>query len=430
MSLVLLGVDHHTAPVALRERLALSGCALRSALEDLRATGTVSEVALLSTCNRLEVYCVLAPDATAELLLNAISALYLLPEAELQPHVYRHEGELATQHLLRVAAGLESMILGEDQILGQVSQAFHEAQTAGTAGPILARLFTQATQAGRRARAETVISRYTTSASHAGAQLLIQKRQPEQSRVLIVGVGEMAQLAAQALKSVPGLELAVINRTFTHAEELAAALGGRALSWCQLEEALTWADAVLTATGAPHTVVYYQDVASALSKRTTRPLTVVDIALPRDFDETIRTLDGVSYHDIDALQQVIDANLELRRAAIPQVEQIIAQEQQRFGEWLREREVTPVIKDLRDWANGLAQSEVEKTLSRLPDADEATQRAIALLAHRLVNRLMHEPTLRLRTNALEGNGVNYADTVRDIFGLDAEVCPFAEKLKA
>lgn len=429
MSVVLLGVDHHTASIALRERLAFSGCALRTALEDLRATGVATEVALLSTCNRLEAYAVLAPGAQEADLLRAVSALYRLDEAELHPHVYLRSDHAAIGHLLRVAAGLESMILGEDQILGQVGLAFQEAQAAGTAGPLLSRLFTQATQAGRRARTETVISRYTTSASHAGAQLLLQKRQPDQSRVLIVGVGEMAQLAAHALKNTAGLELAVINRTFAHAEELAGALGGRALSWCQLEEALCWADAVLTATGAPHTVIYYHEVAQVVPKRAGRPLTVVDIALPRDMEETVGTLEGVSYHDIDALQQVIDANLELRRAAIPQVEAILAQEAARFQEWLKEREVTPVIKDLRDWANGLAQSEVDKTLSRLPEADEPTRQAIALLAHRLVNRLMHEPTLRLRSSALEGNGVNYADTVRDIFGLDAAVCPFAEKLK-
>jgi glutamyl-tRNA reductase len=174
-------------------------------------------------------------------------------------------------------------------------------------------------------------------------------------------------------------------------------------------------------------VIYYSEVAAAVRAREDRPLTLVDIAVPRDIEETVATLKSVAYHDIDALQQVIDANFELRRAAVPAVEQIIAQETARFTEWLQTREVTPVIKDLRDWAQGLAQSEVEKALARLPHADEATQRAIEILAHSLVNRLMHEPTLRLRSNAIEGNGINYADTVRDIFGLEAARCPFAEK---
>lgn len=428
MSVVLLGVNHRTASVALRERLALSGCGLRSALEELQATGLVQEAVLLSTCNRLELYTVLAPRTHHEQLIDFLAAFYALPTDDLLPHLYTYTDSAATEHLLRVACGLESMILGEDQILGQVGSAFHEAHNAGTTGPVLSRLFAQAAQAGKRARTETEINRYTTSVSHAGAQLIVKNRQAEQNRVLIVGVGEMATLAAQALRNTPELELAVINRTFAHAEELARTLGGRALSWCQLEEALTWADAVLCATGAPHTVIYFQEIAAALPQRQGRTLTLVDIALPRDIEETVATLDGVLYHDIDALQQVIDANLELRRAAIPQVENIIEQEAGRFGEWLRERAVTPVIKDLRDWANGLAQSEVEKTLSRLPQADDETQKAIALLAHRLVNRLMHEPTLRLRSHAQDGNGVNYADTVRDIFGLDATACPFAEKL--
>ena len=427
MSVVLLGVNHHTASVALRERLSLSGCALRSALEELRATEVVLEAALLSTCNRLELYATLNPKANTDCLTAALSALYLLPEDEMHPHLYVKTGDEVTQHLLRVACGLESMILGEDQILGQVGLAFQEAQTAGTSGPILSRLFAQATQAGKRARTETQISRFTTSVSHAGAQLVLQTRQPGQNRVLIVGVGEMATLAAQALCSSSELELAIINRTLIHAEGLAQKLGARALSWCQLDEALAWADAVICATGAPHTVIYYSEVAAVQKAREGRSLTLVDLAVPRDIEETVATLESVAYHDIDALQQVIDANFELRRAAIPAVENIITQEAARFVEWLQTREVTPVIKDLRDWAQGLAQSEVEKALSRLPDADEATQRAIEILAHSLVNRLMHEPTLRLRSNAIEGNGVNYADTVRDIFGLEAARCPFAEK---
>ncbi|WP_395093962.1 glutamyl-tRNA reductase [Armatimonas sp.] len=427
MSVVLLGVNHHTASVALRERLSLSGCALRTALEELRATEVVSEVALLSTCNRLELYATLNPKANTDCLIAALSALYLLPEDELRPHLDVKTGDEVTQHLLRVACGLESMILGEDQILGQVGLAFQEAQNAGSSGPILSRLFAQATQAGKRARTETEISRYTTSVSHAGAQLVLQTRQPGQSRVLIVGVGEMATLAAQALRSSSELELAIINRTLIHAEDLAQKLNARALSWCQLDEALAWADAVICATGAPHTVIYYSEVAAVQKAREGRPLTLVDLAVPRDIEETVATLESVAYHDIDALQQVIDANFELRRAAIPAVENIITQETARFTEWLQTRAVTPVIKDLRDWAQGLAQSEVEKALSRLPGADEATQRAIEILAHSLVNRLMHEPTLRLRSNAIEGNGINYADTVRDIFGLEAARCPFAEK---
>jgi len=424
VSVVLLGVNHHTAPVALRERLSLSGCALRTALEELRATEVVTEAVLLSTCNRQELYATLNPKAPQDCLIAALSALYLLPEDELRPHLYIKTDEAVTQHLLRVACGLESMILGEDQILGQVGLAFQEAQAAGSVGSTLSRLFAQATQAGKRARTETEISRYTTSVSHAGAQLVLQTK-PE--RVLVVGVGEMAVLAAQALRATNSVELAVINRTLVHAEDLAKKLNARALSWCQLEEAISWADAVICATGAPHTVIYHSEVAAAVRTREGRSLTLVDIAVPRDIEETVGALELVAYHDIDGLQQVIDANFELRRAAIPAVEEIIAQETSRFTEWLQTRDVTPVIKDLRDWAQGLAQSEVEKALTRLPHADEATQRAIEILAHSLVNRLMHEPTLRLRSNAIEGNGVNYADTVRDVFGLEAARCPFVEK---
>jgi len=289
-------------------------------------------------------------------------------------------------------------------------------------GPVLSHLFAQAIHTGKRARAETAISRHTTSVSHAGVLLLRETLGPScaAARVLLVGAGEMVVTAAQALSKGGVIDLAFINRTFQRAEALALEFNGRALTWYQLEEALAWADAVICATGAPHIVIYRHDVEPVLPLRDGRPLVFIDIAVPRDVEDAVRALPGVEYHDIDDLQSVVDAHKELRKAAVPQVEAIIAQETARFDEWHSSREITPVIKTLRDWGQSVADEEVLRTLNRLADADERTRELVTQLAHRLVNRLLHPPTARLRVQAVEGNGSGYAHAVRELFALQSQ----------
>jgi glutamyl-tRNA reductase len=432
VTIVVVGLNYRTAPVEIREKLTLSGCALQIALEDLRGrtiphpgngkqpSPEIDEAVILSTCNRLEV-CISThqPGAGVVLVEQFLSKLQNIPIQELKGHLYNHIGDDAIQHLMRVACGLDSMILGETQILGQVTQAFEDARNAGLTGPILSHLLAQAIHTGKRARTETPISRYTTSVSHAGALLLMEKlNQPRTARVLLIGAGEMATLAAQALKRLDVHDMAFVNRTYNRAEALANEFGGKALTWYQLEEALAWADAVICATGAPHTIMYRHDVEPVLHRRENRPLVIIDIAVPRDVEETVRELPGVQYYDIDDLQSVVDTNMELRKAAVPQVETIIQQEMARFAEWYRSRQVTPVIKTLREWAQSIADDELVQTLNRLSDADERTRQIVSRMAHRLVNRLLHAPTSRLRIQASEGNGYGYAHAVRELFALD------------
>lgn len=425
MSLVLVGLNHRTAPVELRERLSLSGCALNMALDELigfqveGVAASVHEAVILSTCNRLEVYTATDRANDGALLIEQfLAGLQNLNPDELRPYLYIKDGDDAVDHLMRVACGLDAMILGEPQILGQVTQAFEDAHKAGATGPILSHLFSQATHAGKRARTETEISRHTTSVSHAGALLVIDKLGAiNDKNVLVVGAGEMAVLAAQALQRYGNPRLTFINRTYGRAEALAQQVGGQALAWYQLEDALSWADAVITATGAPHTVIYANEVASILEKRTQMPLVFVDIAVPRDVEESVGDLPGVICCDIDDLQSTVDANAAQRRAAVPAVEAIIADERGRFMEWYHSRHVTPVIKTLREWAQSMAAAEVEQALNRLPH-DPQTERVVQQLAHRIVNRLLHEPTVRLRSHAAGGNGHGYAHAVRELFGLD------------
>jgi glutamyl-tRNA reductase len=418
----------------MREKLALSGCALQISLEDLKAhTCTlpessngkrpapgIDEAVILSTCNRLEVYVsVHQPDNGIMHVEQFLSKLQDISLNELQGHLYSHVGDDAIKHLMRVACGLDSMILGETQILGQVSQAYEDADRTGMTGPVLSRLFAQAVHTGKRSRAETPISRFTTSVSHAGALLLMKKlNERNTARTLLVGAGEMAGLAAQALKRFDVNDLTFVNRTYTRAEALANDFGGKALTWYQLEEALVWADAVVCATGAPHLVIYRHDIEAALQRRENRPLVIIDIAVPRDVEDTVRELPGVQVYDIDDLQSVVDSNVERRKAAIPQVEAIIQHEMARFAEWYHSRQVTPVIKTLREWAQSIADDELAQTLNRLSDADEHTRQIVSRMAHRLVNRLLHEPTSRLRIQASEGNGYGYAHAVRELFALN------------
>ena len=432
MTIVVVGLNYRTAPVEIREKLTLSGCGLQIALQTLRThiaeaqthdqqASSFDEAVILSTCNRLEVYFTAhQPEQGIAQIAQFLSRLQDDALTCLQGHLYQHIGDEAIYHLMRVACGLDSMILGETQILGQVTHAYENAHHAGITGAVLSHLFAQVTRTGKRAHTETAISRYTTSVSHAGASLLMKQLDPHRpARVVIVGAGEMAALAVQAITRSRVSEIAFLNRTYAHAESLAHDFGGKALAWHQLDEALVWADAVICATGAPHIVIDRHVVEAALPQRENRPLVMIDIAVPRDIEAAVGELAGVHVYDIDDLQSAVDSNLESRKAAIPQVERIIQQEMVRFAEWYHSRQITPVIKTLREWAQSIAEDELVHTLNRLPDADERTRAIVSRMAHRLVNRLMHEPTSRLRVQASEGNGYGYAHAVRELFALDA-----------
>jgi glutamyl-tRNA reductase len=437
MTILLVGLNHRTAPLALREQLALSGCAMTMALDDLPVRGALDgaparsgksaeppplqEAVILSTCNRLEVYANPRSIGGGRAAVEAfLSRLQNIPLHTLKPHLYFVHGQDVVIHLMRVAAGLDSMILGEAQILGQVSDAFTVAKTANTTGPVLSHLFSQAVHAGKRARTETTISRHTTSVSHAAAGLITEKLGGlEEANVLVIGAGEMAEVALQALVDRGARRLTCMNRTFASVVELAGRFGGQARPWHEIPEGLAWADVVLSATGAPHTIIQADTVAEILPARVGRPLLFIDVAVPRDIDEAVGELPGVARYDIDDLQQVLDENMAQREAAIPQVEAIIAEEAASFAEWLSSRQVAPVIADLRRYAAGIAQAEVAGALNRLGGLSEQEQKVVERLARRIVNKLLHEPTVRLRAQAASGNGYAYAHVVRELFDLDA-----------
>lgn|SRR5574341_627074 len=436
MPIILVGLNHHTAPVELREQLALDGCGLTFALEDLpvhpavfngdpiyddlpRIPPALSEAAILSTCNRLEVYAVTRDMAVGRAAVdNFLSRLQGLPPAALKPHLYFMHDQVAVLHLMHVAAGLDSLILGEPQILGQVAQAFASAKAASASGPILSRLFGEVIRAGKQARTETGISRHTTSVSHAAALLAeAQLGGLAGAHVLLIGAGEMAELAAGAVRARGASHLSCLNRTYSSAAALADKVGGQAVAWRDLRDALARADVVISATGAPHTILHVEDVILALPARSGRPLVCVDIAVPRDIEEAVGDLPGVTRYDIDDLQGVLDEHMARREAAIPQVEAIIAEEAAAFADWMSRLEIVPVIADLRASANRIAQAEVERALDALKDAGPDAHKAVELLAHRLVSKLLHAPTIRLREQAARGDGYTCAHVVRELFDL-------------
>ena len=428
MTIVLVGLSQRTAPVALRERLskALGPCSCVGdgppAVSPFQGSG-FRESALLSTCNRLEVYAVPEdPDGDSRALIVArLAELGDVSPDELEPHIYHKEDEDAVWHLLRVACGLDSQVLGESQILGQVSQAFASARSAGTSGPMLTYLYSRASHAGKRARTETEISRGTTSISHAAVSLLEKELGDLQSRnVLVVGAGESAELAVQALFKRGARNVSCVNRTLSSAQALAVRFGYQAHPWAELAVALAEADAVVTATGSPHPVIYEEDVAPVLGRRQGVPLVMVDIAVPRDIDLCVGSLPGVVLHDIDKLEATLDQNLNRRVAAVPQVEEIVARETQLIMEWFHGREATVLLAELHEHARSVADAELGGALRKLDGLDKNAQEVIERMANRIVSKLLHQPTKQLKSRASSEDFEVYCEAVVDLFGLKHE----------
>jgi glutamyl-tRNA reductase len=422
-SLVCIGVSHRTAPVALRERLAVSNEAVGSLLsrfgccaEDRR--GEVSELVVLSTCNRLELYASGAENA-ADSLLKLISEVTGVPAAELKPSVYRLSGADAVIHLCRTAAGLDSMVLGEPQILGQVSAAFATAVGQRAAGHALSTLFRGAIRVGRRARAETGINRHPATVSSAAVALVTSViSRMSDARVLIVGAGEMAELAAQAFQQRGVSELCVISRSVEHAARLGDRLEARAASLEHLPQELAGADVVIASTAAPHHIITRPMIQAAMAFRPDRPLAIVDIALPRNVDPDVRGIARVNCWDLDDLQRNVAATQLEREAEIPQVERVVEEEAERCLNDLRQLDVQPLIADLRAHLESVRRTTLERAMRGLSDLTDSERRHIEVFSQSLVNRLFHEPTTRLRHEAEQGQAAGYAMAMRHLFGLE------------
>ena len=390
MNLLLIGLNHHIAPVQVRERLAVTPSHLPNILCALRDTVGVDEVAIVSTCNRLEIYAV-ADDAASRqsALIDALAAQHGLRACDFSCHLDVRTGEQAAQHLFRVAAGLDSLLVGEHQILGQVKDAFQAAQDAGTVGAVLSALFRHALTAGKRARSETEIGQGARSLGQVAVSIARETLGDLTNRTaLLVGVGKINKIAGHALVESGLRWLLVANRTFERAVEVAQSLGGRAVHFDALEQGLADADLVIVATGAPHIVLHENDLCAAMARRADRPLVVIDLAVPRNVDPAARTIPNVRLYDMNDLSAVVAAHHPIVSPAIAAAEEIAAQEVAEFTAWWRERQAAPLIIALRSQAEEIRQTEVTRTLERLNLTSEQ-QHAIDALARSLTNKLLY-----------------------------------------
>ncbi len=415
------GLNHATAGLHLRERLAFSAEQTQSALARLgcgEGFETFAEMVILSTCNRVEVYAAL-PDARGDALLDFLQETRGVPRSELQPHLYHYRDEAAVRHLFRVAAGLDSLVVGEPQILGQVTRALELARGQGAAGPLLNRLFQSAIHAGKRARTETRISHNPASVASLAAALAERTvGRVADKQTVILGAGEMAELAVEALRKRGAQRILVVNRTLGRAQRLAQRWEAEAATFENLEEALQRADILIASTGAPHTLVHAGMTASAMRHRPHRPLVMIDIAVPRDVDPAAADIPGVSLYDMDSLHRHLHDALEERRREVPRVERILEEEAEKFAAYLRSMEVRPLIAELSARAERVRQAEVEKTLRRLPGLSEAERRRIEKMSQSLVKKLLAPPIRRLQSEAATPRAPEYAAVARSLFGLD------------
>ena len=399
-NLLLMGLNHAGAPVEIRERLAAPPSRLPERLATLRAADGVAEAALLSTCNRFEIYAVVADLMSGQ---NAL--VDVLGLCDLHCYLYTASDGAAALHLCRVAAGLDSLVLGEHEILGQVKDALEAALAADAAGPVLSELFRRAIRAGKRVRSETAIGAGLRSLGQVALTLARQHLGDLTDRTaLIIGVGRIAKVAAETL-AAGGLRCVLVaNRTYERAVALAEVLGGQAIRFDALVGRLVEADLVIAATGAPHVVLHADAVRQAMADRAGRPLIVVDLAVPRNVDPACRQIAGVTLYDMDDLSDVVRTQHAVAAPAVAAAEAIAAAEAAAFVAWLQERRAVPLIEDLFAQAEAIRQAEVAHCLARLPDAPEARQAAIEALGASLTRRLLFVAARAVKAAAVRGDG--------------------------
>lgn len=413
----MIGLSHKTAPVEVRERAAFSDEALKPALAEVVGISGVGEAMIVSTCNRVELYCgVDGDDAAGAARRWFVGARGLGPA--LDPHLYAHAGEPAVRHLLRVASSLDSMVVGESQILGQVKQAYGAALEAGTIGPLLTRTLPRAFALAKRVRTETDVARSAASVASVAVELATRIFGDLAGRqVLVVGAGKMGDLSARHLKAAGIGALHVVNRTLERARELAARLGGLPADWNQLDALLARVDIVLCSTGASEPVITRERVERVMRARKGRWLFFIDIAVPRDVDPKVGELENVYLYDVDALQKVVDSNRAGRAREAEEAERLVDDELKKLQELELQLGVVPTIKLLRGRFLEVALAEVERTLGHLQTADERDRAQVRKLAEAIVGKLLHTPMTVLKREAQDNPESALAQTVRDLFDL-------------
>ena len=423
--LLALGVSHRTAPLDLRERLALPEGRAVGVLGELVGSDQVHEAAALSTCNRTELYLVVSEPVEAESLALGV----LAREADIRPtellgRLYSLRSVAAASHLFSVTAGLDSMILGEAEIQGQVKRAYELALVEGATGPVLNRLFRGALAAGKRARHETGISEKGVSIPSVAVELAQHTLGDLAARtVLLVGAGETAELTARALAARGVEAIFVANRHYSRAIGLAQRFGGRAVRIDQLPAQMERADIVVSSTNSPHHIIEREELELVMERRDGRPLELVDLAVPRDIEPACREVAGVSLHDVDDVQSIAERNASGRETEARRAERLLEAEVGRFERWLGSLQVLPTVAALRRRADEVVERVLAENEPRWESMSEADRERVRVMARAIANRLLHEPTLRLKRSADDETAYAYVDALRELFALDPRAAP-------
>ena len=440
MHLVLVGLSHHAAPIQVRERISCAQHRLNDALTHAADMAGIREILILSTCNRMEVYGVVeGPDlgSAYSAITRHLSAFHNVPEAQFDAYLYRKAEQDAVMHLMRVASGLDSLVLGEAQILGQVRTALRHAQETGVAGGVLSHLFQHALNSGKRVQQETGLGRGAFSIGHAAVDLAARIFSLPEATVLLLGAGKMSLLTARHL-AANGVNLIVVaNRTHEKAVKMAASLGGEAIRYDDFPDMLARTDIVIASTSAPHPVIRRDMLQPVLKRRKGKPLFLIDIAVPRDIDADVADMDNVFLYNIDHLQEVVADRVRGRAVEARQAEEIAASETADFLNWYRAREAAPVIKQLRGRLDDYARKRLEILRSNLGPLSDKDWAQLELQIHSLMDEVAREPILRMKRASKEaasptgGAPVRYdlLSAAREIFGLGVEdVAPAREEI--
>jgi glutamyl-tRNA reductase len=417
-----IGMSHKTAPLALRERIALPEGRAASVLREIVRHGEIYEAVAISTCNRTEIYLVTGDPVEAEsAALSCLSRQADIRPTELMGAIYALRDEDAVRHLFEVAAGLDSMIVGEAEVQGQVKRAYELALVEGATGPISNRLFRDALAAGKRARTETAISRAQTSVSSVAVELARQTLgELEERTVLVIGAGENGELAARALHERGVETVFVANRRYDRAIGLAQRFGGTAVRFEDMLPKLIETDIVVSATASPHQIVGREELAEVMSQRDGRPLLLIDIAVPRDIDPEVREVAGATLYDMDDLQRQVSRNMGSREAEARRARAIVVEEVERFAQWRASLDVVPTIAALRERGDAIVQQVLNENAGRWTSLSEEDRERVAMLARAVVSRLLHEPTLKLKGASADGESYVYVQALRELFGLEPE----------
>ena len=419
MSLVVIGLNHRTAPLDLLERMSIDDSRLTKALADLIERPHVTEAVILSTCNRTEVYAYVEKFHGAyQDVREFLSAITYQPPELFADHLYAHYDQETVRHLFRVASGLDSAVVGENEVLGQVRRAWETSQQEHAAGPVLAPLFRHAVETGKRARTETTISRNIASVSQAAIAMARQRLGSlEGISVLVLGAGEMGEGLVRSLHDAGVSSIAIANRTWENAVELAGRAGVTPVRLTELHAPLDDVDLLVTSTGASALMVEANEISALMTRREGRPLLIVDIAVPRDVDPLAGSIEGITLLDMNDLRAFADSGIRERQREVSAVEVIVEQEVERYSAYSTAREVAPLIAALHGRADEIRDSEFERFSSRLNDLSAKEREAVEALVQGIVGKMLYRPTVRLKDAAGTARGERLADALRDLFDL-------------